>query len=238
MFVPFQMETPAASAISAEKMKLHSRDSYQPRLSGDHSKRWTRTGRGLRPVMEGARRMAVKAGVVVLDGPRWGRWGVSCSMTVRGVWRGRSGSQVAAQAAVGSNVPPLEKEGVSARLLMLGLLFCREKEDWLAGSLPLAFSDMPRTWIGTASSTAVSAIDGAREVLGEWTLEWEGVGLISVSTSEEEESSSPMAKVSLSSGTLLRDGARAVLGLRRPLTEPCCIGVLVASACSGSSLQL
>ena len=42
-------QTPAApfwTAISEEKMKLQSKDSYQPRESGDHSKRWMRAGDG------------------------------------------------------------------------------------------------------------------------------------------------------------------------------------------------
>lgn len=37
---------PFCAAISDEKTKLHSRDSYQPRESGDHSKRWIRGGEG------------------------------------------------------------------------------------------------------------------------------------------------------------------------------------------------
>ena len=61
-------------------MKLHSRDSYQPRLSGDHSKRRTRGG-------EGSIREGREGGGVVEDGGTVDR-------SVRSVWSGRVGSQV------------------------------------------------------------------------------------------------------------------------------------------------
>lgn len=48
-------------------------------------------------------------------------------------------------------------------LFRLDMLFCREKDGWPAGILPLAFSDIPRSCKGTASSTE-EAIDGFREV--------------------------------------------------------------------------
>jgi hypothetical protein len=50
--VPFQTPTvPFATCISLVKMKDQSKDSYQPRESGDHSKYWIRIGDGSIPVI-------------------------------------------------------------------------------------------------------------------------------------------------------------------------------------------
>ena len=98
---------------------------------------------------------------------------------------------------------------------MLVILFTREKEGCPAGILPLAFSDMPRSWSGTASSTEEET-EGVRELWLDGD-DCEGVGCISCSSSSD--SSSPMAKEPSSSGTLLRDGVRALTGLLMPSIE-------------------
>lgn len=82
------------------------------------------------------------------------------------------------------------------------MLFCLEKLCVPAGILPLAFSDMPRSCVGTASSrldTTEPARDGFS--LGS---ECEGVGRSSSLSS----SSSPIVNVPSSSGTLLNPGGR------------------------------
>lgn len=71
---------------------------------------------------------------------------------VRIVWSGKEGSQPSIQAVVGSKPVP-EEVGVIGCIARLELLFCRENEVWLMGSFPRAFSDIPRTWAGTKSST-------------------------------------------------------------------------------------
>ena len=50
---------------------------------------------------------------------------------------------------------------VALLLLMLDRLLTREKDVWPTGILPLAFSDMPRNCIGTASS--IEDIEGVLE---------------------------------------------------------------------------
>ena len=89
------------------------------------------------------------------------------------------------------------------------MLLTRAKDGWPTGILPLAFSDIPRSCSGTASSTE-DETDGVREL---WLdgVDCEGVGCNSCSSSSE--SSSPIAKEPSSSGTLLRDGVRALAGL-------------------------
>lgn len=92
------------------------------------------------------------------------------------------------------------------------MLFCLEKLYTPAGILPRAFSDMPRSCVGTASSTTDEARDGFS--LGS---ECDGVGRSSSLSS----SSSPIVNVPSSSGTLLNAGARecAVAGLLKLSTE-------------------
>ena len=92
------------------------------------------------------------------------------------------------------------------------MLFCRENDSCPAGILPLAFSDIPRSCRGTASSTE-DAIEGVRELWADGDdCDWDGVGC-SLWSSSSESSSSPMAKVPPSSGTSLSDGVLAVCGL-------------------------
>ena len=135
-------------------------------------------------------------------------------MTVRIVCRGSSGSQLSIQCVDGSKLPVIDWPAAEW-LPKLVVLFCLEKAGTPAGILPLAFSDMPLTCVGTASST--SATEEAREgfSLG---LDWAGVGLSSWSLSS---SSSPMANVESSSGTLLSVGVFGcvTVGLRKLSTE-------------------
>lgn len=68
------------------------------------------------------------------------------------------------QAAVG--VKPLDDVGNAADMLLwLVMLFCLENDGCPAGIFPRAFSDMPRSWSGTLSST-LDETDGLLEV---WT---------------------------------------------------------------------
>lgn len=98
------------------------------------------------------------------------------------------------------------------RLLRLLVLFCLEKEGVPTGIFPLAFSDIPRNWRGTASSAA-EPTDAVLELLPDCTGErrW-GVRL---SSSSPESSSSPILKALCSSGTLLKVGVRLEIGLLR-----------------------
>jgi len=69
------------------------------------------------------------------------------------------------QSEVGAKSVPVEST-VTLWLLRLVVLFCLEKDGCPAGIFPLAFSDIPLSCIGTASSTETSAeeeTDGVRE---------------------------------------------------------------------------
>ena len=68
---------------------------------------------------------------------------------------------------------PLFERGASAYLLKLVVLSWRENVGGPAGILPLAFSDMPRNWSGTASST-IDETEGVRD-------DWDGAGRCSCS---------------------------------------------------------
>ena len=93
--VPFQTPTvPFCTTISEAKMKPQSRDSYQPRESDVHSKRWVRGGLGSRP------------GGKYLGGEGDAR-------SVRMVCNGRIGSQESIQWAVGSK-PEVDGEMLGA----------------------------------------------------------------------------------------------------------------------------
>ena len=97
-------------------------------------------------------------------------------------------------------------------LLMLDILLTREKVGVPTGIFPLAFSDIPRSCVGTASSTD-DDIDGVREwLLGTEDSEW--CTADSWWSSASESSSSPIAKAPSSSGTLLNEGVLALTGLR------------------------
>lgn len=104
-----------------------------------------------------------------------------------------------------------------ARLAKLVVLFWREKAGCPIGLLPLAFSDIPRSWRGTDSSIeeAIDALLEAPE--GDNGGECARDGRWSSSTSES--SSSPIAKALFSSGTLLSVGVRGRVGLRILSTE-------------------
>lgn len=107
-------------------------------------------------------------------------------------------------------------------LFRLDMLFCRENDGWPAGILPLAFSDIPRSCEGTASSTE-EAIEGFREL---WTDgdDCDGVDCSRCSSSSES-SSSPIVKVPPSSGTSLSEGLLAVCGLLT-LSKELLLGIL------------
>ena len=124
-------------------MKPQSKDSYHPRLSGVHSKRWTLGGEGS-----------------IVEGRLFG--GVEEERRVSTVWSGRVGSQLSIQFAVGSK-PPVGAEKLFAWWLEREVvLFCRENDGVFAGILPRAFSDIPRSWVGSGSS--VEEIEGLRDV--------------------------------------------------------------------------
>lgn len=97
-------------------------------------------------------------------------------------------------------------------LARLEILFVREKAGWPTGILPLAFSDMPRTWRGTESSTD-EAIDACLEPIEEDRTGDNGVS-DGWASSASESSSSPIANAAFSSGTLPKVGVRDVVGLR------------------------
>jgi hypothetical protein len=84
----------------------------------------------------------------------------------------------------------------------LVVLFCLENVAAPAGRLPLAFSDIPLSCLGTSSSTC-EATEEDREGLS-LGLDGDGVGLSSSSLSS---SSSPMANVESSSGTSPKVGS-------------------------------
>ena len=177
-------------------MKPQSRDSYQPSESDVHSKRCTRGELGSKP-----------------GGNFFG--GDGDERSVRMVCSGRVGSQESIQWAVGSK-PEVGDEMVAAWLFRLVVLFCREKEGWPAGILPRAFSDMPRSCVGSESSFDEET-DASRELWAEGD-DWEGVRSISCSSSSDS-SSSPTANAPPSSGTSLNVGVLALSGLRMLSTE-------------------
>jgi len=76
-------------------MKPQSKDSYQPRLRADHSKRWMRMGDGSSGRKEGlmARRAARAAGVS-FEVSREGMRSERTERVVRMVWSGSWGSHV------------------------------------------------------------------------------------------------------------------------------------------------
>jgi hypothetical protein len=207
---------------------------YQPRESGDHSKRWTRIGDGVARRASIGGRMDVEGRVVRksvreeegwlvgigVDGSVWregrreelleggeeevrswedgvGNLGERVLMMVRRVLRGRSGSQEFSQSVLG--LKP-DRETCVAGLASDVVLFWRENVGAPAGSLPRAFSDKPRSCIGTWSS---DVMDGVRELLAE-VVDCDGVGLSSSSESDE----SPMAKVSSSTGACCPEAVR------------------------------
>jgi hypothetical protein len=190
-------------------MKDQRRDSYQPRERGDHSKRWIRIGEGS---MEGGGGVLAarsrKASVDVWGEPSGGREAVSGEdRMVRIVWRGRSGSQESSQA--GEGVKPVVGVWMTgARDASDVELFWREKEGWPAGILPRAFSDMPRSWRGTAAASMEEEREGVPESVGPEVEDWEGVGARVASSSESSES--PMVKGPSASGMCVRVGVRAV----------------------------
>lgn len=109
----------------------------------------------------------------------------------------------------------------------------REKDGWPAGNLPRAFSDMPRSCVGSCSSVD-EEIEGVLELWAE-SEDCDGVGINSRSSSFSESSSSPMAKASPSSGTLLNAGVLMLWGLRglsMKVFREACVGLL---ACSETS---
>jgi hypothetical protein len=100
------------------------------------------------------------------------------------------------------------------RLCRLEILFVLEKDGAPTGILPLAFSDMPLNCRGTVSS-AEDDTDAARELLTDCVvaLDVRIDGDIGVAASLSESSSSPIVNALCSSGTLLKLGARVLIGL-------------------------
>jgi hypothetical protein len=77
--------------------------------------------------------------------------------------------------------------------------------------LPRAFSDIPRSWVGSTSSA--DDAEGVRECkLARDEVGWSAVD--EVSSCSSSSSSSPIAKALLSSGTSVREGALVLVGLR------------------------
>ena len=102
-------------------------------------------------------------------------------------------------------------------LVTLDILFTREKVGVPIGIFPLAFSDMPRSCVGTELSIEEST-DGVRECRFE-AEDMDGCSTKLWSSSTSESSSSPIAKAPPSSGTLLRVGVMALVGLLRTSAE-------------------
>lgn len=203
---------PLVICISPLNMKLQIRDSYQPNAKGDHSNECTRTGEGSTPTsltwlifckVAGEARSEIKS----CRGTR----ADTCCVVVKIVCSGNSGSQLSIHCDVGSNCPVWDWPDTEYPLRLL-MLFCLEKLCTPAGILPRAFSDMPRSCVGTASSTTEEAREGFS--LGS---DCDGVGRSSSLSS----SSSPIVNVPSSSGTLLNAGARecVVAGLLKLSTE-------------------
>lgn len=121
-------------------------------------------------------------------------------------------------------------------LIMLVMLLTRENDGWPTGSFPLAFSDIPRSCRGTASS--MEEMEGVREVWFDGE-DWEEVGCIPRASSSES-SSSPTAKAPPSSGTLRNSGNRALWGLcvfSQELLRPGRIGLLAPSGPSADPFR-
>ena len=151
------------------------------------------------------------------------------------VCRGKVGSQESIQWAVGLK-PDVGDEMVAAWLFRLVMLFCRENEGWPAGILPRAFSDIPRNCVGSGSSVDED-MEAVRELWAEGD-DCEGVRSISCSSSSDS-SSSPMANVPPSSGTLLNVGVLALSGLRTLSTELFRdVRVGLAGGCEASAASL
>jgi hypothetical protein len=106
--VPFQTPTvPRSTTISDVQIKDQSNDSYQPMLSGVHSKVWIRGRDGS-----------------IVAGSDWR--GVDPSerdMSVRIECSGRVGSQVSIHSGEGENTPPID---MALWLATLVILFVRE----------------------------------------------------------------------------------------------------------------
>lgn len=106
--------------------------------------------------------------------------------------------KVLTQAAVGLKPNCVGEETCAIPWLpRLVVLLCRENEA-PAGILPLAFSDIPRSCSGTASSIEEDT-DGVRDITAD---ESDGVGF-AVPSSSSESSSSPIENALFSSGMLL-----------------------------------
>ena len=100
-----------------------------------------------------------------------GNRGASTLIRVKHVCKGSSGSHVSSHVGVGMN-PLFIKSLERARFVVL---FWREKLDIPAGIFPRAFSDMPRSCEGSASSADDEAIEGALELRTDGD-DWDGVG--------------------------------------------------------------
>lgn len=107
-----------------------------------------------------------------------------------------------------------------ATLFRLVVLFCRENAGCPTGIFPRAFSDMPRSWKGTDSSTddAMDALLEAPPVDCNGDRGGAGCWLSSAS----ESSSSPIVNALFSSGTLLKVGVRETVGLLKLSIESLC----------------
>ena len=108
----------------------------------------------------------------------------------------------------GDGTKPEPMVGVDGTLCTLFMLLTLENERLFAGSLPLAFSDIPLSCVGT-----VSSIDEDLEGVFEGRCHDCDATCASCSSSSGS-SSSPMAKLPLSSGTSLRLGLLTLVGLR------------------------
>lgn len=86
--------------------------------------------------------------------------------------------------------------------MLVSNIFGDQAQKYIPGIFPLAFSDIPRSCVGTVSSI----LEDIDEALEGWSVGGDAAGVARSSPSLSSSSSSPIANVS-SSGTLLSAGA-------------------------------
>jgi len=120
---------------------------------------------------------------------------------------------------------------VRLRLCRLVTLFCRENDGWPTGIFPRAFSDMPLSCVGTASSIGDDIDSAIEPSIEEATSVLDCKGL-ETSSSSSDSSSSPIANALCSS--------EFGLVVPRPAASACCFRnwfCLSISSCPPSSVN-